>query len=263
MQIIGHRGARGMWPENTLAGFARAIDAGVKAFELDVNITADGVIVVHHDFEINPEIARRDGVYVTKAKPTIRDCEYKDICDLDVGQIQPDSKYAKRFPDQCSIDGQRIPLLADVLALACDQAQVTIEVKSTHGRANRWFVAELKQIIDNTPPWQDIIVSSFDWQIIEYVHELIPGLPTAALSDESNSNALLQRVKALGVQIWSPEYHDVDNILVDEAHSLGLKVIPYTVNKIEHVEHMVKIGIDGIITDYPVKVSSYGQGDKT
>lgn len=267
MQIIGHRGARGLWPENTLGGFSRAMNAGVKSFELDVGITKDKIVVVTHDPELNPDITRyKDGSWFWSEaigfnQHRIQFRNYIDLHQYKIGQINPDSEYAKQFPNQQPIEEQHIPALADVLTLVCDRAAVTIEVKSFPDQPERTipaflFVQALKKVLDEvTAPWDDITISSFDWQIIDEVHAQIPGIPIAALTEntEKQNTSIMHRVKSFHAKIWSPEYTDLNQSLIDEAHSIGLKVVTWTVNDPASIELLEKMGVDGVITDYPCK----------
>src|SRR5260370_15003049 len=116
--LQGHRGARGLWPENTLAGFARAIELGVSAVELDCGVTRDGVVVVSHDAELNPDCTRdARGHFLATAGPPIFALTYAQLQSYDVGRLRPGSAYAAQFPQQQPGDGERIPRRADVLTL--------------------------------------------------------------------------------------------------------------------------------------------------
>src|SRR5689334_9427102 len=119
LDIQGHRGARGLLPENTLPAFAKALAIGVTTLEMDCAITRDGVVVVSHDSTLNPDITRTpDGRWITGATPPIRDLSYAELARYDVGRIDPASEYARRFAGQQPVDGTRMPRLADVFALA-------------------------------------------------------------------------------------------------------------------------------------------------
>src|SRR2546421_9281930 len=117
MDVQGHRGARGYLPENTLLSFSRALEIGVNTLELDVGVTRDGVVVVHHDRGLNPDIARLDGKWIARALP-INSLTYAELQRYDVGRLRPGSEYAKRFPEQRPIDGARIPKLSELFAMA-------------------------------------------------------------------------------------------------------------------------------------------------
>ncbi len=116
--LQGHRGARGLWPENTLAGFERTLALGVSSFELDCAVSRDGVVVVSHDPRLNPEHTRDEhGRYLESAGPLICSLDYAGLRRYDVGRIRAGSAYAAEFPEQQAVDGERIPRLADVFAL--------------------------------------------------------------------------------------------------------------------------------------------------
>ena len=115
MDLQGHRGARGHAPENTLPSFELAVAMGVDTLELDVGVTRDGVVVIHHDRRLNPDVARKDGRWVSAPAPTIHSLTYAELQAYDVGRIRPGSEYAARFPHQKPIDGTRIPRLSDLL----------------------------------------------------------------------------------------------------------------------------------------------------
>lgn len=117
--LQGHRGARGLAPENTLPAFALALLLGVSTLELDVRVTRDGVVVVHHDRTLHPDIARGpDGRWLERHGPAIRTLDYAELLRYDVGRLRPGSDYARPFPAQQAADGARVPKLSEVFALA-------------------------------------------------------------------------------------------------------------------------------------------------
>ena len=130
IDLQGHRGARGRFPENTLEGFAATLAIGVDTLELDVAMTADDVVVVTHDPTLNPAITRTaDGAWLAQRGPAIRSLRAAELARYDVGRIRPGSAYAAQFPDQTPHDGARIPTLAEVLRI--DQAvKFNIELKT-------------------------------------------------------------------------------------------------------------------------------------
>src|SRR5918999_5398787 len=128
--LQGHRGARGHAPENTLPGFERALAIGVDTLELDVGVTRDGVVVIHHDRRLNPDLARGpDGKWVTSPAPAIFSLTYEELQRYDVGRIRPGSEYARRFPHQKPIDGTPIPRLAQLFAIVPPSVKFNIETK--------------------------------------------------------------------------------------------------------------------------------------
>src|SRR5687768_5998195 len=118
LDLQGHRGARGLLPENTLPAFTRALDLGMTTLELDCGVTRDGVVVVAHDRTLSPEFTRdANGAWLAGAPPAIGSFTYDALRRYDVGRLKPGTEYAKRFPKQQPVDGARIPALADVFEL--------------------------------------------------------------------------------------------------------------------------------------------------
>ena len=134
--LQGHRGARGLAPENTLEGFAAALAIGVTTLELDLAMTKDGVVVVSHDSELNPDHTRGpDGQFLKTTGPAIRSLTLAELKRYDVGRLKPGSRYAANFPQQRQLDGVRIPALAEVFDLArrsgAEHVRFNIETKLT------------------------------------------------------------------------------------------------------------------------------------
>ena len=127
---IAHRGGAGLMPENTLAAFADAIARGCApgdgappplmeyGAELDVQLSADGIAVVHHDFRLMADVARKDGAWLDAAGPRIKDLPLADLQGFDIGRVRPGSEYARAHPALCAVDGQTIPTLEAVVTLA-------------------------------------------------------------------------------------------------------------------------------------------------
>ncbi len=121
---VAHRGGAGLWPENTMAAFTRALEAGADGIELDVHLTRDGKLAVHHDESLKPAIARgEDGEWLTRPTPLIKSLTAADLARYDIGRLRPDARYAARYPDQVPVDGEHIPLLTEVYALVREKAK--------------------------------------------------------------------------------------------------------------------------------------------
>jgi glycerophosphoryl diester phosphodiesterase len=272
IDLQGHRGARGLFPENTLAGFSAALAIGVDSFELDVAVTADGVPVVSHDPALNPDLVRGpDGAWLTARGPLIRTLRLSQLAAYDVGRIRPGSAYASQLPDQAPRDGARIPTLAEVLAV--DPAvRFNLEMKTFPAHPD-WTVSAAAMaeaviaVAEEAGAIGRIAVESFDWRGPRQVRRLRPDLPLAWLtSPESVAEAALwwdgpapvdyggsvpRAVAAEGGPIWAPHHADLTAELIDEAHTLGLAVLPWTVNGAEGMRRLLRAGIDGLITDRP------------
>ncbi|HEY8265948.1 MAG TPA: glycerophosphodiester phosphodiesterase family protein, partial [Steroidobacteraceae bacterium] len=127
--LQGHRGARGLRPENTLAAFRHALELGVATLELDCGVTRDGVVVVSHDSALNPDITRgADGKFLEGAGAPLVTLTYEQLQAFDVGRLRPGSDYAARFPDQQAVDGERIPRLKDLFALVEKRGNRTVRL---------------------------------------------------------------------------------------------------------------------------------------
>jgi glycerophosphoryl diester phosphodiesterase len=282
--LQGHRGARGLWPENTLAGFARAMELGVSAVELDCGVTRDGVVVVSHDPELNPDCTRdAHGRFLATAGPPIFALTYAQLQSYDVGRLRPGSPYAARFPHQQPVDGERIPRLADVLTLVQTRGRgrvrVAVEVKTFPEQpqltpAPEPFVQALRLDVERTGTAALVVVLAFDWRVLSAVQRLMPQLPTAALTDQQPGEdtvgigsppspwlggldpahfdgSITRLVKATGAGTWGPDYLDLDAQRVEQAHALGLRVVPWTVNEPADMERLLEFNVDGMISDRP------------
>ena len=184
MHVSGHRGARGLWPENTLAGFAGAFALGVDSVELDVALTADGVPVVVHDPVLNGDIARgADGRWVGGA--LVREMARAALHRFDVGRLRPGSAYAAVFGGQRALDGARIPALADVLALARPTGVlVDIEIKTMPDRpeltvAPARLLDAVLDVVAVMGMAGQVALRSFDWRALNHACRVAPGIARA------------------------------------------------------------------------------------
>jgi glycerophosphoryl diester phosphodiesterase len=279
--LQGHRGARGLAPENTLPAFARALSIGVTTLELDCGLTEDGVVVVAHDRRLNPDIARGpDGRWLAGSTRTIRELSFRELQRYDVGRLRPGSDYSKLFPEQRRMDGVRIPKLDDVFEL----------VRKAHNEAVRFNIeTKLSPLAPDETAGPDelaravvqvvrahrlerrTVIQSFDWRTLAVVQREAPEIATAYLTSDGHNlreadggpspwtngirladhGSVPKMVKSAGGAIWSPNHRDLNEALVKEAKDLGLSVVPWTVNDPPDMERLIAWGVDGIITDYP------------
>ncbi|HYL03849.1 MAG TPA: glycerophosphodiester phosphodiesterase family protein [Steroidobacteraceae bacterium] len=285
IDVQGHRGARGLWPENTLAGFARALELGVSAVELDCGMTRDGVLVVAHDPELNPDCTRdAAGRYLERSGPAIFALSYQELLAYDVGRLRPGSAYAARFPAQQAVDGERIPRLADVLGLVRTRGRgrvrVAVEVKTFPERPQLTAAPEplaraLEQTLTGTGSASLVSIMAFDWRVLAAVQRLMPQVPTVALTEqqpgedtvrigsarvspwlggldpERFGGSVVRLVQASGAGAWGPDYRDLDARLIEQAHALGLRVVPWTVDEPADMERLLGFNVDGMTTDRP------------
>jgi glycerophosphoryl diester phosphodiesterase len=269
IDIQGHRGARGLFPENTLEGFVAAAGLGVAAFELDVGLTADDVVVVSHDPALNPDLTRdASGAWLRERGTTIRSLTYADLLRYDVGRIKPGSLTAFLFPDQVPNDGARIPTLAAVLE-TLPGSRFTIEVKSDPEHpemtASATTMTEaVLAVIDAAGAAGRVIVESFDWRVQRHIGRTRPNIRLAWLTTARttqnaavwwdgvvSSGSVAATVASQGGPIWAPDHTTLTEAQINEAHRLGLKVLPWTVNRPEDMKRLVAWGVDGLISDRP------------
>jgi len=258
-----HRGGRGLWPENTINAMLKAVDLGVTTLEMDTHITADGKVVLSHDDGFNPlfaltpngkDIAKEDAHnYALYKMP------YAEIAKFDVG-----SKYYDKFPQQQKIKAH-IPLLANVIdsvqnyikRTGKEQVFYNIETKSKPENDNKYnpepekFVQQLMQVIEAKKITPYVVIQSFDKRTIQILHQKYPQVKTAYLVD--NKKTVDEHLTELGYTpfIYSPAYKLVTAQMVQQCHSKGIKIVPWTVNTSEEIAALKALGVDGIISDYP------------
>jgi glycerophosphoryl diester phosphodiesterase len=284
LDLQGHRGARGLRPENTLPAFAHALSLGVTTLELDTGVTKDGVVVVSHDPALNPDITRGPGEkWLERTGPPIWNLTYDELQRYDVGAIKAGSAYAKRFSTQQAVDGTRIPRLADLFALVRKSGnhsvRFNIETKISPLAPNETtgpeaFARALILAVRAAGMAGRTAIQSFDWRTLKIVQQQAPEIPTVYLSAQQDfmdniqagrqsspwtaglhisqfGNSVPRMVKAAGGAVWSPYYGEISRENVKEAQALGLKVVVWTVNEPADVRRMIELGVDGIISDYP------------
>ncbi len=278
--LQAHRGGRGLMPENTLAAFSHALDIGATTLELDTGLTADGVVVVAHDTTLNPDLTRdASGAWLAARGPAIRSLTLAQLQRYDVGRINPASNYGKQFASQLPRDGERIPTLAQlferVRERGANQVQFNIETKLDPAKPDETaspeaMVRALLAEIDKAGMARRVTIQSFDWRTLVLVGQLAPQMPRAWLTSArtlkdsrwtaglrvEDFGSIPQLVKAAagarsGPVIWSPVATELTPALVKEAHSLGFRVLPWTVNQRADMARLIDAGVDGLITDYP------------
>jgi glycerophosphoryl diester phosphodiesterase len=261
IDLQGHRGARGLAPENTLPGFELALSLGVDTLELDVGVTRDGVVVIHHDRRLNPDLARGpDGKWIADPGPTIHSLTYDQLPRYDVGRLRPGSEYAQRFPHQKPIDGTRIPRLRDLFELAKNsRVRFNIETKLApeapdETLAPEPFARALIAEVRSAGVAARTTIQSFDFRTLEVVQRAAPEIKTAYLTSGKKGEAIPKMVQEAGGAIWSPNYEDLDAVSLAAARAKGTKVIVWTVNEPSAIARVLDMKIDGIISDYPDRV---------
>ena len=271
-ELQGHRGARGLFPENTVEGFRAAAGLGVRWFEIDVGVTRDEVVVVHHDLALNPEIASLDGRWLAGSLPLLKDLTFDELQDFEVGRIRPGSDYAARYPDQVAIEGARVPSLAAVLAVG-DELGWNIELKLMPDRPN-WTVSpeemveRVLAVVDAADAAGRVTLQSFDWRAPRYARRVRPEVKRGWLTraetigdagswwGREHASSVPLAIAEEGGGTWTPYWEELTPELLDEAQGVGLAVIPWTVNDGAAMARLVAWGVDGLITDRPDLFSS-------
>jgi glycerophosphoryl diester phosphodiesterase len=313
VEVYGHRGDRSYSPENSIPGYLTGLKVGVDWIDIDIGITQDGVVVVYHDLWINPDFTSINGKFFAKNKQEffasmvpneekqiqpylIKNIKFAELEKYDIGILNPDSSYAKFFPQQISVPNTRIPSLQNVIdyvdGITNKSLRYQIEIKndplnpmwtvSPHEFATKVYnILKKNNLIERTE------IQSFDWSVLYELQKLNKKIKTAYLvgyddisrmqeSDVTTAglwsggkllkdydNSLPKMVKALGGSCYEPEDVALTKKDLDEAHKLGLKVVVWTWP--EHsgttfdpqlIDKLISWGIDGIITDDPGRLNS-------
>ncbi|HMM14692.1 MAG TPA: glycerophosphodiester phosphodiesterase family protein [Parvibaculum sp.] len=186
---IAHRGGAGLWPENTLEAFERAIEGGADGIELDVHLSRDGVLVVHHDESLKPSIARGPGgKWVERPTPLIKELSFAELQTYDIGRLRPGSGYGARYPEQTPIDGARIPRLEDVYALAKRSAKpgfiLYVELKTalldlSRSAAPEALAEAAVALARRMGMTEQTVFVSFDWRALAQAKKIAPEIRNA------------------------------------------------------------------------------------
>jgi len=257
----GHRGCRGLMPENTIPAMLKAIDLGVNTLEMDVVFTKDMQAIISHEPFFNHEITTKDdGKFINQKDEkqyNIYKMTYAETLKFDVGM-----KVNPRFPDQ-----QKMPVHKPLLSELIDSAEAhsnkkifyNIETKTQPATDNIFhpvpavFVDEMMKVINEKGIAERVIIQSFDMRTLQYLHQHYPTLKTALLVEGNNRNSFRKQMKDLGFipTIYSPEFIMVTDNLIKNCHNKKMKIIPWTVDDKAKIAELKNMKVDGIITDYP------------
>jgi glycerophosphoryl diester phosphodiesterase len=255
--VQAHRGASAEYLENTLPAFTRAIEVGADSVELDIHVTKDGALIIHHDFELDPAHTRDvDG------KPLPRNVAIHSLtlAELQKLDVVDDRRIQVKNPQ--SMAARRLPTLDQVFTLFKNSKNphakkmvIDIEVKSAPNHPE-WspdpatFAQRVVETIRKSGGENPVVVRSFDHRILKEMRKLDPKVALGALTDPSFTDyaGLLREVHP---QILAPNFISVTPELVAQAHQMGAKVVPYTVNEKADWDRAMKLGLDGVTTDHP------------
>ena len=289
--VIGHRGAAGLAPENTLAAFARALDLGVDAVELDVHLAKDGTVVVYHDFTLKPEITRTpDGKWLDMWDgKAIRELSLARLKSYDVGRLDPYSSYAGRYPDQQPVDGESIPTLREVIELmrarTDGRTELWIEIKTSPVKPQvssrpEALAEAVVDLLRRESFVRAVKILCFDWRALAHVERIAPEMATVYLTSTSLRLNTLQRglpgpspwtagfdidrykgsiphlVAAAGGSRWAPRHNRITAEDVAAAHRLNIEVFVWTPDAEAEMLRSIEMGVDGIITNRPDRLNA-------
>ena len=281
IKIYGHRGARGVLPENTLESFEYLFENNIRAYETDILISKDNIPVITHDFKLDPSYTKDvNGNWIEDENIKIIDLTYEEILKYDVGTLNKLSRYGRKFINQKSLDNQKIPKLSDLLKLSSDNdfddLLINLEIKSTPIEEGLTPSPEemVKIVIDEVGRSNlsdKIIYSSFDWRVLREIKERDPKIPRAHLTSGAKGKIydkspwldftplhseveLPKLIKALGGSAWHPNYKDINREVIEISRNESLPVNVWTVNREQDMLRMIDYGVDGIMTDYPLKL---------
>ena len=289
IKIYGHRGARGDLPENTLESFKYLFDNAINAYETDILITKDLIPVITHDFRLDPSLTKDEaGNWIKDENIKIFDLTYDEISKFDIGSLNKLSRYGRRFINQRSLENQKIPKLSELLELSSknllQDLLINLEIKSTPDEKNltpdpQDLVQIVLNEINNSNLKDKIIISSFDWRILREVKKQSPEIARAYLTFQQEKGMKIKKtiyskspwidhipltivydlpkiIKELGGSAWHPYYKDINKKAIKDAHDNNLPVNVWTVNDEDDMLKMIEYGVDGIMTDYPLRLKN-------
>ena len=263
LDIHGHRGARGLLPENTIPAFMKAIELGVTTLELDVVITKDGQVVLSHEPYMSSGICSTpsgEPVSRKKAKDfNIYEMTYEEVKAFDCG-----SRGNANFPEQQKMKVSK-PLLTDLIETVekhladnnLPKVGYNIELKSSKKYDNLFHpnVKTFSDIVQGTIAEKlstdRYTIQCFDFRILQYFHKTYPEVTLVALIE--GVKGVKANIEELGFtpEVYSPYFKLIGEKDIQLCHDMGMKVVPWTINKVEDMQRMINKGVDGIITDYP------------
>lgn len=235
--VLGHRGAKGHAPENTLASFEKAIELGATMVELDIHLSRDDELVVMHDAQVDR---------TTDGRGAIRDLRWEEIEQLDAG-----SWFGPEFA------GARVPRLEDVFDAVADRILINVEVK-TADRPYPGIVERLAEVLETRNLADRVVISSFEASYLKSLRPRLPDVELALLYSKPRPNACDEAVEA-GWQSLHPHLSHVSKAFVDEAHAKGLAIRAWNPNEVERMRPLIADGVDGIGTDFPERLRALAE----
>lgn len=288
--IYGHRGARGLMPENTIPGYEYSLKQGIKYVDIDIAMTKDGVLVAQHDLTLNPDLTRDAKGRWIKRLPIIKEMTLHQLQRYDVGTIKPNTKYATLFSHQKSLDHIKIPTLKAVIDYikkeAGESVHFQIEIKTDPANpaisvTPKKIVYALNNLLIEEHISSRTKVQAFDWQCLLLLQAINKEVSTAfltSLEEEEtmrnpnpriaglwtggfllkNYSSLPEMIKSLGGTWWDAQDTELNQKNIAQAHQLGLKVAAWSWSErtgkdidLPLINKLIALHVDGIITDRP------------
>lgn len=279
IQVFGHRGARGIYPENTMAGFQYLHDIGVTAVEFDVQNAANRLSILAHD----PHVILDHGAEAQ----LVRETTAEQVAQLKVGALRPASTDHILFPDQARLPNEKVPTFDRFCAWAADHKPMLLNVEIKSHALNQELydapdviVEDVVDHIERHGLTERCVISSFDWRVLAECARRAPVITRGYLtleqahgttmepnildgsawldgvSRDDHQGCLARTIADLGGKVWCPFYKDLTAEKLRQAQELGLRVNVWTVNDVADINRMIDMGVDGIITDYPARVQN-------
>jgi glycerophosphoryl diester phosphodiesterase len=249
LDVQGHRGARGLRPENTLPAFEKALELGVTTLELDLQVTADRRLIVRHEPRPERKLCRLEGGGPPPRTPFL-DLRLEELEGIDCG-----SKKDSGYPEQLPVPGAHIPTLEEVFELARSApypVRLNVEIKirgPSESVPVREFAGLVVEAIRGSELEGRVMVQSFEAEALRAVGERAPEIPLAMLVRKRASYGRL--LEQSGAEVLSPKAAGLRREDVETFQARGIRVIPWTVNEKKEMRRLLEWGVDGIITDYP------------
>jgi glycerophosphoryl diester phosphodiesterase len=250
---IAHRGGAALRPENTLAAFQNAVTLGADGAELDVQLSADGVAVVHHDYRLNPGLTRENGAWLAGETPRIKDLTFAELQRFDLGRADPLSDYAGDHPLLGPEDGARIPSLNEVASLP-QSFVLLVELKSSPDPESADPIALADAALDvMKEQLSRTIFVGFDWRGLARIKTRAKDARCWFTTDKLQGDARVvpDIIKAAGGDGWFPCHQDATAEMVALARARGLQAGAWTVNEPDEMKRLIELKLDAICTDRP------------
>jgi glycerophosphoryl diester phosphodiesterase len=260
----------GLWPANTLEGLTRCLEAPVDGIEIDVQLTADGHVVAHHDYRLSPDLTRLNGAWIEAAGPPIKTMTLAALQAYDVGTLRAGSSYAERYPQRLQLDGVRVPTLLALLralnAASGPKKLLYVEIKTdpqdpADAPSPEAVVDAVFADLEAEAYVEHAKIIAFDWKVLRLAKARSPTLRTAHLTippelsgkaaltpspwldgfdPEDHGGSQLAAIKAHGGMEWSPYFGQITLQALAEASDLGLLVGPWGLSDRTDIELMAQ-----------------------